>query len=216
LSEVRVDELPAPLLEHPAFGKPIGDFFIGKNSEPLVTPSPAPALDGAKYFFYETKDARMVLFACVERKWWESFCKLVDRPDLVSHHNSDEAADMAIGDVDLYYTLREIMLTRTRDEWVAFAAENDLPIGPVNMRVADLLEDPQFRSRNLFVDHRHPHAGDFTYIGPPLVVGDHPYEIRRPAPLAGEQSIEILSELGYDETRIEQLTKNGVVGGPSD
>jgi crotonobetainyl-CoA:carnitine CoA-transferase CaiB-like acyl-CoA transferase len=181
------------------------------DSKALVTPSPAPALDGAKYFFYETKDHAMVLFACVERKWWESFCELVGRPDLTSHHNTEEAADMAIGDVDLYYTLREIMLTRTRDEWVAFAADNDLPIGPVNLRVADLVRDPQFRARSVFVDDHHPYAGDFTYIGPPLLVDGQPYEIRRPAPLAGEHSTEILAEIGYGADRIDHLTAHGIV-----
>lgn len=185
------------------------------DAKALVTPSPAPALDGAKYFFYETKDHRLVLFACVERKWWESFCELVGRPELASHHNTEEAADMAIGDVDLYYTLREIMLTRTRDEWTAFAADHDLPIGPVNLRVSDLLTDPQFRARSVFVDERHPHAGDFTYLGPPLMIDGQPYEIRRPAPLAGEHSSEILSEIGYDDARIARLNEKGVVRGAS-
>src|SRR5699024_1796388 len=109
------------------------------------------------------------------------------------------------------FTLRAIMLTRTRDEWVALAADHDLPIGPVNLRVADLVADPQFRGRNVFVEHHHPYAGDFTYIGPPLLVDGRPYEIRRPAPLAGEHSTEVLAELGYDRDRIERLTEQGVV-----
>ena len=38
-----------------------------------------------------------------------------------------------------------------------------------------------------------------------------PWELRRPAPLLGEHSAEILAELGYDADQIDALANRGVI-----
>ncbi|HVW32460.1 MAG TPA: CoA transferase, partial [Acidimicrobiia bacterium] len=169
----------------------------------LVDSTPGAGFDGARYFFYETKDGRIVLFAAVEYKFWEAFCRLVDRQDLIgTYDRSSPGGDFGLGDVSLHRSLRDIMLTRTRDEWLELAKAHRLPIGPVNVNVSDLVADPQLQERGVFVEGHHPHAGDFTYLRPPALVDAQEFEVARPAPLAGEHSTEILGELGYDGRRI--------------
>lgn len=182
------------------------------GSPKLVEETPVEGFDGAKYFFYETKDHGLILFGCIEHKWWNKFCDLVGRPDMRDEREVPPSAlDFAIGDRDLYYKLRDIILTRTREEWLALAAGHDLPIGPTNVTVAEMLADPQLRSRNVFVDVQDPVAGDFTYLGSSAVIDGEPYVLHRPAPLAGEQSAEILDELGYDSDRVAKLFEDKVV-----
>lgn len=196
------------------------DRLIHRDSMPsaepggprLVDETPSSGFDGARYFFYETGDGQIVLFAAVEFKFWTAFCNVVDRPDLIEGYDtSSPGGDFGLGDHELHQTLREIILTRTRDEWIELAIEHHLPIGPVNVNVPDLVRDPQLRSRGLFHEGYHPYAGDFTYLRAPALIKGQEFEVARPAPLAGEHSAELLEELGYDEQRISDLVAGKIV-----
>jgi crotonobetainyl-CoA:carnitine CoA-transferase CaiB-like acyl-CoA transferase len=178
----------------------------------LVDETPAPGFDGARYFFYETKDGKIVLFGVVEYKFWVTFCKLVGRPELIEQYDtSTPNGDFGLGDRELHSVLRGIMLTRTRDEWLEVAAQHHLPIGPVNVNVPDLLRDPQMQARGIFVEGHHPQAGEFTYLRAPALVEGQEFEVERPAPLAGEHSAEILGELGYSEDDIKDLGERRIL-----
>jgi formyl-CoA transferase len=56
----------------------------------------------------------------------------------------------------------------------------------------------------------HPVAGTLNQIRFPVTLGE-PATIRRPPPLLGEHSAEILRELGYDDARIAQLAGEGAI-----
>lgn len=174
----------------------------------LVDPPPARALEGARYFFYETNDAKFVLFAAMERKFWHRFCQFVSRVDLMDEADPD--FDFAYGDRRLYDELRQVFLTRTQSDWLDIAAAHDLPIGPVNRSVADLLVDPHISRRQVLVDGRTPSGGPFTYVGTPAIIQGQPFEVRRVAPLVGEHSAEVLAELGYTSSQIDHMNRRGV------
>src|SRR5204862_6322910 len=49
----------------------------------------------AKYQYYETSDARLVLFCAIEPKFWGNWCRAVGREDLLSSHRDDLVGDLA-------------------------------------------------------------------------------------------------------------------------
>ena len=53
--------------------------------------------------------------------------------------------------------------------------------------------------------------GDAPIMGPPVELTATPGDIRTRAPMVGEQTDEILAELGYDEAGIAALHEQGVV-----
>ena len=164
-----------------------------------LPPADAEGQSSAKYEFYRTADDRFVLFCCIEPKFWNRFCRVVGREDLVDAGGSQSGpVDFATGEDELRRQLRDILATRTQAEWVRLAAAEDLPIGPAH-RAADLSADPHLSARQILVPGHHPVAGDFTYIGEPVIVSGQPYEHPRGAPLLGEHTQEILDEL--DELR---------------
>jgi formyl-CoA transferase len=168
-------------------------------------------LTGAKYQYYQTADERYVLFCCIEPKFWTRFCTVVDRPDLSDHHDAGKDVDFGAEDDGLRRALQDVMGSRTLTEWLDIAARERLPIGPAHNSALELIDVPQFRSREIFQPGSHPAAGEFTYVGQPVLVRDDPYELRFPAPDLGEHTDDILASLGIDPARIEELRSDGVI-----
>lgn len=90
-------------------------------------------------WIFETSDQRHVAATNMERPFWDRFCSLVDRPDLIGRFTGGDRPA-------LRQELQEIYLTRTRDEWDAFATQNDLQIAPV-LSAAEALTDPHHHAR---------------------------------------------------------------------
>jgi crotonobetainyl-CoA:carnitine CoA-transferase CaiB-like acyl-CoA transferase len=164
----------------------------------------------AFYQFYGTKDGRFLLFCAIEPKFWRNFCNGIDRPDLIERLNTAGPIDFGVGQLELRRELQAIFAGRDLAEWVAFAVERDIPMGPAN-HLSDLLDDPHLKARGILVEAEHPRAGAFTYVGEAVRVEGQPYEVRRPAPLLGEHTEELLAELGRSPEEIADLRARQVV-----
>ncbi|MCQ4629520.1 CoA transferase [Shinella sp. CPCC 100929] len=113
-----------------------------------------------------------------------------------------------------------------RDEiWRALAAETgkwtssalleallnaDIWCGEVKSHL-QAAEDPQVRHMELVTSYEHPRAGTVKVVAPAVRHSETPATIRRPAPLVGQHSREILSEFGYSQDEIEAWLASGVV-----
>jgi crotonobetainyl-CoA:carnitine CoA-transferase CaiB-like acyl-CoA transferase len=84
-------------------------------------------------------------------------------------------------------------------------------MGPIVNHADGLRDDPHLNERGNFIEGEHPHAGPFTYLREPGLVGDDPYEIRYPAPLLGEHTEAILTELGYDEEAVAEMRSSRTI-----
>ena len=167
----------------------------------------------AKYQFYRTADDRYVLFCCIEPAFWRNFCTAVGREDLIGDAGSSpvDFAVAADSEQSLRRELQSIIEKRTQTEWVELAATHDIAIGPALQR-NELRTDPQLAERNVFIEATHPVAGPFTHVTlPALVDGVRSTELRHHAPALGEQTDEILTELGLSADRIAELGAAGVI-----
>jgi crotonobetainyl-CoA:carnitine CoA-transferase CaiB-like acyl-CoA transferase len=169
------------------------------------------AHEGAKYQWYETRDHQFILFCCIEHKFWSRFCLAVDRPDWAGRTDERGPVDFAHTDLGLRRELQDLFRTRDQAEWIALAVAREIPIGPCHQGAMSLLDDDHLRQRTILVEGEHPSAGSFTYIGEPVIVDGARYRVRRPAPGLGEDTAEVLAELGYDAARVASLRADGVV-----
>jgi hypothetical protein len=95
-------------------------------------------------------------------------------------------------------------------EWTDLLNAAGVPAGPVNT-VPAALEQPQVAAREMVVELEHPVAGMLRMLGTPLKLSAQPASIRRPPPVLGQHSDEILAEAGYSATRIAELRSAGVI-----
>lgn len=81
-----------------------------------------------------------------------------------------------------------------------------IPVARVNT-VDDVHEDPQVNHEQMLIEIDHPNIGAMRYPVPPFQLNDQDEFPRRHAPLLGENSTEILTELKIDPEEIERLEK---------
>jgi crotonobetainyl-CoA:carnitine CoA-transferase CaiB-like acyl-CoA transferase len=84
--------------------------------------------------------------------------------------------------------------------------------GPL-FTIAEIVADPELRGRGFWAEVDHPALGHLELPGRPSVMSDSPWELRRPAPIRGQHTREVLEEAGYTGTEIERLQSAGVVEG---
>jgi CoA:oxalate CoA-transferase len=106
--------------------------------------------------------------------------------------------------------LKQIYLTKTRDEWIELLRSNGIPVAPVQT-VEEFMEEPQVIANDMVKTLKQPGFGMVKEMGVPVAAALTPGSIRGPAPLPGQHTREILRTLGYHAADIRQLKKAKVV-----
>ena len=63
----------------------------------------------------------------------------------------------------------------------------------------------------MVVELSHPTAGPIKSIGIPVKLSETPASIRRPAPLLGQHSEEVLQENGFSAEEVRRLAEAGII-----
>lgn len=152
------------------------------------------------YAAYATADGRHMAVAALEPKFWQSFCEVLGRPDLIPRHGAEGEEARAVK-----AELAAIFATRSRDEWAALFAAADCCVTPV-LTPEEALANEQIRARGMVVA-----ADGLSQFAPPLKMSDFAFSIDRPAPKVGEHSAEILAEAGCSAGEIAALRAAGAI-----
>jgi crotonobetainyl-CoA:carnitine CoA-transferase CaiB-like acyl-CoA transferase len=139
------------------------------------------------------------------QKLFERLCAGVGRPELVDDPrfatNDERMANVA----ELVAELEAALAARGTDEWVAALVEGGVPCGPIH-DYAEVFDDPHTQAREMEVTLEHPVEGTIRALGIPVKLSDTPGAIRRPAPLLGQHTEEVLREAGFASEEIGALT----------
>ena len=99
---------------------------------------------------------------------------------------------------ELYGLVETVTETKTTDEWLALLKPMSIPVVRTN-RLDDLEEDPHLKAVGFFQSYDHPHLGGYKQMKPPVKFSATPANIRLHPPRLGENTDEILAELGLPE-----------------
>lgn len=145
---------------------------------------------------YETFKARDRYFnlAVGNDRLWVQFCDLLGRQDLKEKFPTNP--ERVKRHDELFPILQEIFAGQTVDDWLTLFEKAGIPCGPV-YSVAEVLEHPQIKAREMVVERPHPKLGKVKMTGVPIKLSDTPGEAGAAPPLHGQHTEEILRELGY-------------------
>ena len=161
--------------------------------------------DYAHYRIYETLDGKYLALGCLEPKYWQNFCRAIDREDLIQRQYQPHPDQQQVIEI-----IEKIMKGKTREEWLSLLNRTEICISPVNS-LKEVIDDPQIRFRNLWFKREHPVSGDVGQQAFPFTIDQNRPGWRRGAPSHGEHSRAILKELGYSDTEIDTLQNNNVI-----
>jgi alpha-methylacyl-CoA racemase len=155
---------------------------------------------------YECADGWVTLGA-LEPKFWQGFCRGVGREDLI-------AAQFERPGSEAHGQVQEIFKSRTREQWEAFARENDCCLEPV-LELDEALSSELVRERSMIVELDQPGSEQpVRQLGLPVKLtrtpGDH---ARLPGPALGEHTEQVLRAAGYSEEEVAELLAEGAAAG---
>src|SRR5581483_3089065 len=182
------------------------------NADPWMAPHGVyRCLDRPEQVAGNTID-QFVAIACADDAEWAALARLMGWPEL--------AADMQ------FATLRarkanEELLDKMINQWTSNQRASDVcealqKAGVAAAVVADNKflseEDVHLRERLYWVFKDHAEIGRIQHAGVPWKMSRTPTEVRRAAPLIGEHTDEILTELlGYNAEEVERLRREGAL-----
>jgi crotonobetainyl-CoA:carnitine CoA-transferase CaiB-like acyl-CoA transferase len=178
-----------------SFRPPLG----GMGYDRLLSPNRRP---------FRTKDDFISLLP-YNSTHWERFLVFIGRADIAKADWVQEPAKRSENVDRLYQIVADAMPDRTTDEWLIRLRDLDIPCSRVN-HLMDLMNDEHLQEVGMFVDYEHPTEGAMRAVRSPVrVVGaeSHP---DLPATQLGQNTIEVLAEVGVDRSRIDQWIRGGV------
>ena len=159
---------------------------------------------------FPTADGHMIASTVALREF-QGFARAANKPEWLSDPRFQDAAGLVANAGERLELMAEVLRTRTTAEWLEALDAEDVPCGPVLTR--DVLhEHAQVRENRIVVEGEHPAVGRLRQARPAERLEGTPSEIRRPAPLLGEHTTEVLGEAGLDEGEIASLRASGALG----
>ena len=164
------------------------------------------------YQVFEVADGHVIL-AVGNDEQYRRFCTVAGCPELAADERFRRNADRVRHREQLVPLLAERMKARPRADWLAALDAAKVPCGPIN-DLADVFADPQVLARGMRLPVAHPLADGLELVASPMKLSGTPVQLRRPPPLLGQHTDEVLAEFGCDAAELARLRALGVIGPP--
>jgi crotonobetainyl-CoA:carnitine CoA-transferase CaiB-like acyl-CoA transferase len=194
-----------------ALASAVGALMDGDGAVPERTGNRHPALAIAPYNVYPTRDGYVAIFTASERHW-TSIARVLGRPDLLTDPAFASTPARAARMKEIDAMVEAWTRPLGKEEVMARLTTAHVPCAPVRT-ASEVVTDPHLVGRGVWVDVDHPRRGRTRVpISPIRLHGSAPAAVARPAPLLGQDTDRVLSELlGLDAAALAALHAAGVI-----
>jgi crotonobetainyl-CoA:carnitine CoA-transferase CaiB-like acyl-CoA transferase len=169
------------------------------NAHPNIVP----------YQVFEVADGHLIL-AVGNDSQFAKFCEVGGCAELARDPRFAKNADRVRHRDQLIPLLVPILKARPRADWLQALEAAKVPCGPINS-LEEVFADAQVRERGMTVRLPHPHSDALQMVASPIRLSDTPVQYRRPPPLLGEHTDEVLAEFGVGAGERAALREAGVL-----
>ena len=173
---------------------------LAGNNHPVVTPCGV----------FQTRDGPINIAANTQAMW-VSLCRALDLPELLADERFADNAGRTRHRPELHDRLEARLTLHDRQHWTRVFNQAGVPAGPIH-NIAEVFAHEQVRHSGLVEEIEHPALGPIRLVGSPIQFdSEKGASVRRPPPLLGEHTREILLELGWKAQEIDALAQRGVI-----
>jgi crotonobetainyl-CoA:carnitine CoA-transferase CaiB-like acyl-CoA transferase len=180
----------------------------GENPERLGNQHP----NIVPYQVMPSKDGYFVLSVANDATF-ERFCNVAECPNLLKDARFSTAVERVRNRDIVTETLNEITARHPTDWWIGKLESVKVGVSPIQ-ELDQVFAHPQVKARDMVIEMEHPATPGrpATLIGSPLKLSASPVSYRRPPPMLGEHTNEVLGEfLGLGADDILDLKDRGVI-----
>lgn len=159
---------------------------------------------------YRTADGRYLMLIVPTEKHWQNYCQSLERADLFADARFQTNANRLKNMDQLNEILDKIFQSKTQQEWINRLTNKGVMVAPV-YNLEQVFQDPQIRHDQMVIELDHPVAGKIKILRTLLNLSQTPPQIKRPPPILGQHTEEILSAMGFSQEEIQELKNKGAV-----
>lgn len=157
------------------------------------------------YQAFDTADAPLIL-GVANDTLWRRFCAIAGLEAVVDDPRFRSNADRVRNRDETVAMVGKVMQGKPRDTWLRELEAAGIPSSPLHT-LGELSEHPHTRASGMRFGYRHPALGELNGIAQPLRIDGERMPLRRPPPLHGEHTEEVLREAGFSDEEIAELVR---------
>jgi len=163
--------------------------------------------------FFKTKDERWVVLMPrpLKESEWHKLCKAVGAEDMASNPDYDSPKKRRAAASAIVDRLDACFAQHTLDEWGRRLDDIDFVWAPL-LTPKEVIDDPQANAMGAFIQIPDPRQGSRASLANPVRFVDIESTPPGAVPELGENTQEIISELGYQDKDVAEMKKNGIFG----
>lgn len=164
----------------------------------------------ATFRHYQGKDRRWFFVICTSELHWQSLCRSIKHEELLSDPRFQTREMRAKNDETLAEILAATFIEKPTADWIRLLQFEGLP-AVLSRTGTEMINDPYLLASRILEEQTHPEHGWVKLLGVVPRFSNMSGVIRRPAPLLGEHTDEVLRDLAFTEERVIELKTRRVV-----
>jgi crotonobetainyl-CoA:carnitine CoA-transferase CaiB-like acyl-CoA transferase len=159
---------------------------------------------------FTCKDGKTVMMQAFNDVHFKRLCAAIGHPELAEDKRYGTRTDRYENRDGLNEMLVATFKTRNFDEWTESLTQAQIIHAPVN-DIAEAVNHPQLKHREMTFDIPHPLAGSMPIIRNPVRYSETPLDRYFASPTVGQHTDDVLQDLGLSREKVAQLRAGGIV-----
>ena len=159
---------------------------------------------------YKTKDNKFVSLSASMQSMWEKLAITIGAQELINDPKFLTNSDRLSNQDDLDDVISNFIKKFDRNPLLKLFSEKGITVGPV-LDISEIIEHPYVLDRKILIEHYNNNYGNILMHQAFPRLSKTPGKVKSSAPSIGENTNDILKEIGLTKSQIEKLRDNKII-----
>ena len=159
---------------------------------------------------YKTKDNKFVSLSASMQSMWEKLAITIGAEELIKDPRFITNSDRLSSQDDLDDVISNFIKKFDRDPLLKVFSKEGITVGPV-VDISEIIAHPYILDRNILIEHYNNEYGNILMHQAFPRLSKTPGKVKSSAPSIGENTNNILKEIGLTKSQIDKLRDNKII-----